>query len=457
MQPAAWSPFAAAASRAARSAARHSSAWVLSRAAASVRRRRRVGQRRVDDGGGRRVERGREGVELLLERLRERARPLHELVEARRRLGVRRRRQRVERDGGGVGERAHRLRLAAHALEAVGAAREARARSAYASAAPAAASAAARRACVGCHSSSCARRAAPARNSATSAASAAGTGAATPPPKWRGGGASAAHSILTKSEVSSAGAAGDGDADAAGAATSRRARITNTSCSMRRWPSSAAILRDASRARSNAPRSAPGASPAAASARSAASSARGFASSPRCRSSSAANAVTAGATAGAAAAGSCPSEPSVSAGDERYDAAVERAPREHFARALHGDPSQLPTLLVVKSAESPRCCPLLSAAPARMRAVRRSTRSGGCTIFRAGRTTRGGPARRQTHLYVPNAILDPILNYKCQERIPRNGKYNWRIVRDEYPVMMAKYCPEPYDVQFAFEPLQGDV
>ena len=56
-----------------------------------------------------------------------------------------------------------------------------------------------------------------------------------------------------------------------------------------------------------------------------------------------------------------------------------------------------------------------------------------------------------------NAILDPILNYKCQERIPRNGKYNWRIVRDEYPVMMAKYCPEPYDVQFAFEPLQGDV
>ena len=57
----------------------------------------------------------------------------------------------------------------------------------------------------------------------------------------------------------------------------------------------------------------------------------------------------------------------------------------------------------------------------------------------------------------PNAILDPILNYKCQERIPRNGKYNWRIVRDEYPVMMAKYCPKPYDVQFAFEPLQGDV
>ena len=61
------------------------------------------------------------------------------------------------------------------------------------------------------------------------------------------------------------------------------------------------------------------------------------------------------------------------------------------------------------------------------------------------------------YLYVPNAILDPILNYKCQERIPRNGKYNWRFVRDEYPVMMAKYCPEPYDVQFAFEPLQGDV
>ena len=59
--------------------------------------------------------------------------------------------------------------------------------------------------------------------------------------------------------------------------------------------------------------------------------------------------------------------------------------------------------------------------------------------------------------WAPNAILDPILNYKCQERIPRNGKYNWRIVRDEYPVMMAKYCPEPYDVQFAFEPLQGDV
>ena len=75
------------------------------------------------------------------------------------------------------------------------------------------------------------------------------------------------------------------------------------------------------------------------------------------------------------------------------------------------------------------------------------------------RAPRQQPAQRAGlgDLYVPNAILDPILNYKCQERIPRNGKYNWRIVRDEYPVMMAKYCPEPYDVQFAFEPLQGDV
>ena len=73
------------------------------------------------------------------------------------------------------------------------------------------------------------------------------------------------------------------------------------------------------------------------------------------------------------------------------------------------------------------------------------------------RAPRQQPAQRAGLGDVPNAILDPILNYKCQERIPRNGKYNWRIVRDEYPVMMAKYCPEPYDVQFAFEPLQGDV
>ena len=80
-----------------------------------------------------------------------------------------------------------------------------------------------------------------------------------------------------------------------------------------------------------------------------------------------------------------------------------------------------------------------------------------CDDYLDGYECAAGRAASLVLLYVPNAILDPILNYKCQERIPRNGKYNWRIVRDEYPVMMAKYCPEPYDVQFAFEPLQGDV
>ena len=60
-------------------------------------------------------------------------------------------------------------------------------------------------------------------------------------------------------------------------------------------------------------------------------------------------------------------------------------------------------------------------------------------------------------MYVQNEHLLPLRRKFCGQRIPNNGKYNWRIVRDEYPVMMAKYCPEPYDVQFAFEPLQGDV
>ena len=45
----------------------------------------------------------------------------------------------------------------------------------------------------------------------------------------------------------------------------------------------------------------------------------------------------------------------------------------------------------------------------------------------------------------------------CGQRIPNNGKYNWRIVRDEYHQMMGLHCPEGviHDTAFTFNSLQA--
>ena len=58
------------------------------------------------------------------------------------------------------------------------------------------------------------------------------------------------------------------------------------------------------------------------------------------------------------------------------------------------------------------------------------------------------------YLYVDNQHLKPLRQKYCGERIPNNGKYNWRIVRDEYVEMTSMVCENMHDTNFAFNSLQ---
>ena len=63
-------------------------------------------------------------------------------------------------------------------------------------------------------------------------------------------------------------------------------------------------------------------------------------------------------------------------------------------------------------------------------------------------------------LYVPNELLLPVRLRYCQRRLPNVGKYNYRIVQQEYLRMASSLCPEPYDTLTAFGTLSqisGDV
>ena len=63
-------------------------------------------------------------------------------------------------------------------------------------------------------------------------------------------------------------------------------------------------------------------------------------------------------------------------------------------------------------------------------------------------------------LYMPNEQLLPLRRRYCQQRLPNVGKYNYRIVREEYGRMIDSLCPEPFDTLNAFGTLQqitGDV
>ena len=58
------------------------------------------------------------------------------------------------------------------------------------------------------------------------------------------------------------------------------------------------------------------------------------------------------------------------------------------------------------------------------------------------------------YLFVDNQHLGPIRNYYCRQRIPNNGKYNYRQVRDMYVQMTSVECQDPHDTNFAFNSLQ---
>ena len=52
----------------------------------------------------------------------------------------------------------------------------------------------------------------------------------------------------------------------------------------------------------------------------------------------------------------------------------------------------------------------------------------------------------------PNPNPNPCF---CRMRIANVGKYNWRIVRDEYALFTSMSCPDMHDVDFAFNSLQA--
>ena len=58
------------------------------------------------------------------------------------------------------------------------------------------------------------------------------------------------------------------------------------------------------------------------------------------------------------------------------------------------------------------------------------------------------------YLYLQNEHYLPLRKKYCRQRLPNNGKYNYRIVRDEYVQMMAMHCEDMHDIRFTFNSLQ---
>ena len=61
-------------------------------------------------------------------------------------------------------------------------------------------------------------------------------------------------------------------------------------------------------------------------------------------------------------------------------------------------------------------------------------------------------------LYVQNEHLTPVRQRYCRQRIPNVGKYNWRMMRDEYKHWagtLSTLCPDMHDVEFTFNALQA--
>lgn len=58
------------------------------------------------------------------------------------------------------------------------------------------------------------------------------------------------------------------------------------------------------------------------------------------------------------------------------------------------------------------------------------------------------------YLYMDNQHYKPLRQKYCRQRLPNNGKYNYRIVREEYQQMTSVVCENMHDTNFAFNPLQ---
>jgi len=58
------------------------------------------------------------------------------------------------------------------------------------------------------------------------------------------------------------------------------------------------------------------------------------------------------------------------------------------------------------------------------------------------------------YLYVPKETLRPIRQRYCRQRLPDPGKYNWRVVRDDYSQMTQLECEDMHDTAFTFSTLQ---
>lgn len=58
------------------------------------------------------------------------------------------------------------------------------------------------------------------------------------------------------------------------------------------------------------------------------------------------------------------------------------------------------------------------------------------------------------YLYLDNQHYKPLRQKYCRQRLPNNGKYNYRIVRDEYVQMTSVVCEDMHDTNFAFNSLQ---
>jgi Leucine-rich repeat (LRR) protein len=59
------------------------------------------------------------------------------------------------------------------------------------------------------------------------------------------------------------------------------------------------------------------------------------------------------------------------------------------------------------------------------------------------------------YLYLDVQHYKPLRQKYCRQRLPNNGKYNYRIVRDEYLQMTSVVCEDMHDTNFAFNSLQS--
>eukprot|EP00966_Prymnesium_polylepis_P208605 4832996-Prymnesium_polylepis.1 len=51
-------------------------------------------------------------------------------------------------------------------------------------------------------------------------------------------------------------------------------------------------------------------------------------------------------------------------------------------------------------------------------------------------------------LYVQNEHLTPVRQRYCRQRIPNVGKYNWRLMREEYQRFTSVMCPDMHDTDY---------